>query len=137
MADEPVIDNKFEKDDDSFIEKDRKAPAREVRRQQSRQSRYPPRQQRDRSPSTDFRGPRRFQSRRKVCTFCVDKVKVIDWKDITTLRRFMNSNGSIRARRKTGTCAKHQRQLAVAIKRARHLALTPFTDEHVRLAGRG
>ncbi|MBN1992529.1 MAG: 30S ribosomal protein S18 [Anaerolineae bacterium] len=78
----------------------------------------------------------RFQPRRKVCTFCVDKVKVIDWKNIDTLRRFMNSNGSIRARRKTGTCAKHQRQLATAIKRARHLALAPFTDEHHRLYGK-
>jgi small subunit ribosomal protein S18 len=59
-------------------------------------------------------------------------VKVIDWKKIDTLRRYMNNNGSIRARRKTGTCAKHQRQLAVAIKRARHMALAPYTDEHAR-----
>ena len=77
-------------------------------------------------------GGGRFRPRRKVCSFCVDKVKSIDWKDVDGLRRYMNNNGSIRARRKTGTCAKHQRQLAAAIKRARHLALTPYTDEHAR-----
>ncbi len=77
-------------------------------------------------------GGGRFRSRRKVCSFCVDKVKSIDWKNVDSLRRYMNNNGSIRARRKTGTCAKHQRQLATAIKRVRHLALTPYTDEHAR-----
>ncbi len=79
----------------------------------------------------------RYQPRRKVCNFCVDKVKSIDWKDYDSLRRYINNNGSIRARRKTGTCAKHQRQLAVAIKRARHMALTPFTDAHARFMSKG
>jgi small subunit ribosomal protein S18 len=59
---------------------------------------------------------------------------VIDWKDVDGLRRFVDDSGSIRARRKTGTCAKHQRRLAIAIKRARHIALLPFTNEHIRLS---
>ena len=72
-------------------------------------------------------GRRRFHRRRKVCSFCVDKVQAIDYKDVDTIRRFLDDHGKIRARRKTGTCAKHQRRLALAIKRARHLALLPFT----------
>ena len=79
-------------------------------------------------------GGGQFRPRRKVCAFCTDKTKTIDWKDGGSLRRFVDDNGSIRARRKTGTCAKHQRRLAIAVKRARYLALLPFTGEHVRLA---
>jgi small subunit ribosomal protein S18 len=67
-----------------------------------------------------------------VCAFCLDKTKAIDYKDINTLRRFLTERGKIRSRRKTGTCAKHQRLLAGAVKRARHLALLPFTAEHIR-----
>ncbi|RPI51140.1 MAG: 30S ribosomal protein S18 [Chloroflexi bacterium] len=78
----------------------------------------------------DRRG--RFQRRRKVCAFCLEKAKTIDYKDISMLRRFVTERGKIRSRRKTGTCAKHQRRLAVAIKRARHLALLPFTAEQIR-----
>lgn len=70
---------------------------------------------------------RRFRPRRKVCSFCVDKVKAINYKDVDTLRRFLDDHGKIVPRRKTGTCAKHQRRLAVAVKQARHLALLPFT----------
>jgi small subunit ribosomal protein S18 len=77
-----------------------------------------------------YRG--RFAPRRKVCAFCLEKTKVIDYKDVGTLRRFLTDRGKIRSRRKTGTCAKHQRRLAVAVKRARHLALLPFTAEHIR-----
>jgi small subunit ribosomal protein S18 len=77
-------------------------------------------------------GRRRFSRRRKVCAFCLEKDRVIDYKDIGTLRRFVTDRGKIRSRRKTGTCAKHQRRLAIAIKRARHLALLPFTAEHIR-----
>jgi small subunit ribosomal protein S18 len=75
---------------------------------------------------------RRFTSRRKVCAFCLEKSKAIDYKDVSTLRRFLTERGKIKSRRKTGTCAKHQRRLAVAVKRARHLALLPFTAEHIR-----
>ena len=67
--------------------------------------------------------------RRKVCSFCVDKVEVIDYKDVAKLRRYMSERGKILPRRMTGTCAKHQRQLTEAIKRARHIALLPYTAE--------
>jgi small subunit ribosomal protein S18 len=79
-------------------------------------------------------GPRhrRFQRRRKVCAFCLEKTKTINYKDIGTLRRFLTDRGKIKSRRKTGTCAKHQRRLAIAVKRARYLALLPFTAEHIR-----
>ncbi len=82
-------------------------------------------------------GRRVYQPRRKVCAFCVEKSKVIDWKDTYTLNRFVNEGGHIRSRRKTGTCARHQRRLAIAVKRARHMALLPFTLEHVRIMGKG
>jgi len=62
--------------------------------------------------------------------FCVDKIDYIDYKQADMLRRFLTDRGKIKGRRKTGTCAKHQRRLAIAIKRARHIALLPFTDEH-------
>lgn len=63
------------------------------------------------------------KARKKVCGFCVDKVENIDYKDIARLRRYMSERGKILPRRVTGTCARHQRELTVAIKRARHLAL--------------
>ena len=73
------------------------------------------------------RGGRR--PRRKVCSFCVDKIEYIDYKDINRLRRFVNERGKILPRRTTGTCAMHQRQLTEAIKRARQIALLPFVTE--------
>jgi len=79
--------------------------------------------------------PTRYMRRRKVCAFCVDKVKTIDWKDVDTLKRYIMNNGAIRSRSKTGTCAKHQRQLANAIKRARFMALLPYTTAHARFSG--
>ena len=63
---------------------------------------------------------------------CVEKMTAIDFKDFSFLRRFLSDRGRIESRRKSGTCAKHQRALAQAIKRARHLALLPYTAEHVR-----
>lgn len=78
---------------------------------------------------------RRHFGRRKVCSFCVEKVRSIDYKDPAKLRRYLSDRGRIEARRKTGTCAKHQRWLAVALKRARHLALLPYTPEHIRISG--
>ena len=74
---------------------------------------------------------------RKVCQFCVDKVSYIDYKDTDTLWRYLTPQAKIQPRRKTGTCAKHQRMLARAIKRARHLALLPFPGDHIRLYGSG
>lgn len=75
---------------------------------------------------------KRWTPRRKVCGFCAEKVKVIDYKDVNRLRRYLSERGKIEPRRKTGTCAGHQRQLAVAIKRARHLALLPFVVSYTR-----
>ena len=69
------------------------------------------------------------KARRKVCAFCVDKVENIDYKDIARLRRYMSERAKILPRRVTGTCAAHQRALTVAIKRARHLALLPYTSD--------
>ena len=63
--------------------------------------------------------------RRKVCAFCADKIEMIDYKDTQRLRRYLSERGKIVPRRVTGTCARHQRQLTTAIKRARHLALLP------------
>ena len=69
------------------------------------------------------------KARKKVCGFCVDKVETIDYKDTARLRRYMSERGKILPRRVTGTCARHQRELTVAIKRARHLALLPYTAD--------
>ncbi len=68
----------------------------------------------------------RYYPRRKVCAFCMDGIAVVDYKDIGRLRRYISPRAKIEPRRTTGVCAKHQRQLARAIKRARHLALLPF-----------
>ncbi len=83
-------------------------------------------------------GPRkrgRYVPRRKVCLFCVEKVKLIDYKEPARLRRYVSDRGKIEPRRKTGTCSKHQRALTTALKRARHLALLPFTAQHIRETG--
>lgn len=82
---------------------------------------------RDRNEGGRERRPRGRRPRRKVCQFCVDKVEHIDYKDISRLRRALSERGKILPRRMTGTCAKHQRQLSGAIKRARVVALLPYT----------
>ena len=69
------------------------------------------------------------KGRKKVCSFCVDHMEYIDYKDVAKLRRFISERGKILPRRVTGTCAHHQRALTVAIKRARHLALLPYTSD--------
>jgi small subunit ribosomal protein S18 len=74
----------------------------------------------------------RFIPRRKVCAFCADHIDYIDYKDPSRLRRYVSERGKIEPRRKTGTCARHQRTLTQAIKRARHVALLPFTAAHMR-----
>ncbi len=80
-------------------------------------------------------GGRGRLQRRRVCAFCVDKIEHIDYKDINMLRRYVSDQGQIDSRRRTGTCARHQRRLTTAIKRARHLALLPYTAEHIRRFG--
>ena len=84
------------------------------------------RETRERSDRPMRDGGRR---RRKVCQFCVDKVEHIDYKDTAKLRKYMSDRGKILPRRMTGTCAMHQRQLTEAIKRARQIALLPYTAD--------
>jgi small subunit ribosomal protein S18 len=74
---------------------------------------------------------RRFY-RPRTCQFCTDPSISIDYKNTDLLRRFVHEDGKIRPRRQTGTCAKHQRALAQAVKRARHIALLPFTGDVYR-----
>ena len=81
----------------------------------------------DRPERDNRRGGRK--GRRKVCSFCVDKIGAIDYKDVAKLRRFISERGKILPRRGTGTGARHQRDLTGAIKRARHLARLPFSSD--------
>ena len=69
------------------------------------------------------------RTRKKVCAFCVDKVEEIDYKDVAKLRKYISERAKILPRRINGNCAKHQRQLTQAIKRARHIALLPYISE--------
>jgi small subunit ribosomal protein S18 len=91
----------------------------------------PERPERPQRPERPERGRGRFQ-RRRICAFCADKIEHIDYKDVNLLRRFLSDQAQIESRRRTGTCARHQRRLTTAIKRARHLALLPYTAEHIR-----
>jgi small subunit ribosomal protein S18 len=72
---------------------------------------------------------KRGRRKKRVCIFCADKSKHIDYKDTNKLRKFISERGKILPRRVTGNCAKHQRALTISIKRARHIALMPFTLE--------
>jgi small subunit ribosomal protein S18 len=103
-----------------------------------------PREGGDRGERGGDRGPRpggprrggsgggRYSPRRKVCAFCVDNIIHVDYKDLARLRRHVGERGKIEPRRKLGTCAKHQRSLTVAIKRARYIGLIPFTSSSSR-----
>lgn len=87
----------------------------------------------DRNQRRNFRGSRRsdkrkFFMKRKVCYFCKNKDAVIDYKDYNLMKRFISESGKITPRRFSGTCAKHQRKLATEIKKARQMALLPYTD---------
>ena len=73
--------------------------------------------------------PMRRPARRKVCNFCVEKSEYIDYKDVAKLRKYLTESGKILPRRMTGVCARHQRELAVAIKRARQMALIPYVAD--------
>ena len=74
-------------------------------------------------------GERPRRGRKKVCSFCVEKVENIDYKDINRLKRYVSERAKIVPRRMTGVCSKHQRRLTVAIKRARHLAMMPYVSD--------
>ena len=106
------------------------APAAAAALAPSAGERPPPRQ---RDMENQDRPRHRGRGRRRPCVMCVEKMTFVDYKDFNFLRRFVSDRGRIDTRRKTGTCAKHQRALAQAIKRARHLALLPYTAEHVRM----
>jgi small subunit ribosomal protein S18 len=80
---------------------------------------------RESRPRRDYRR----KPKRKVCSFCAERATFIDYKEINRLRRFVTERGKILPRRVSGNCARHQRILAVAIKRARELALLPYTGE--------
>ena len=75
---------------------------------------------------------RRFGRRRRLCQFCAEKTKALDYKQIDLLKRLVTEQGKIRPRRDTGTCARHQRMVARAVKRARHMALLPFAADRMR-----
>lgn len=83
----------------------------------------------DRPERTDRNGRPQRRGRKKVCSFCVDRVDHIDYKDVIKLRKYISERSKIIPRRVTGTCAEHQRELTIAIKRARHLALLPFVSD--------
>jgi small subunit ribosomal protein S18 len=78
---------------------------------------------------------RRYVPKPKVCYFCLNRIDDIDYKDVVTLRRFVSDRGKIEPRHRTGTCSRHQRLLSLAIKRARYLALLPYTPGHIRGSG--
>ncbi|MCH7616313.1 MAG: 30S ribosomal protein S18 [Chloroflexi bacterium] len=72
--------------------------------------------------------------RRRVCIMCADHMKYVDYKNVSFLRRFVSDRARIETRRRTSACAKHQRAISNAIKRARHLALLPYTPDHIRIS---
>ena len=74
-------------------------------------------------------GMRMRRAKRKICSFCVDKVTDIDYKEVGKLRKYVSEKGKILPRRISGCCAKHQRSLTISIKRARHIALLPYTTD--------
>ncbi len=73
--------------------------------------------------------PRQRRMKKKVCSFCSDKTLVIDYKEVDKVRKYVSEKGKILPRRVTGLCAKHQREITVAVKRARHIGLLPYTVE--------
>ena len=83
----------------------------------------------DKPERADAPKRRVIRRRKKVCVFCAENVEKIDYKDVARLRKFVSERSKILPRRVTGTCAKHQRELTDAIKRARHVALLPFISE--------
>jgi len=92
---------------------------------------------RDRGSRRGGKDTRPARGKKKVCIFCKDHIDWVDYKDVNLLRRFMSDRGKIRARRVTGNCAQHQRDVAIAIKTARELALLPYTQRTVTERGPG
>ena len=77
----------------------------------------------------EMQKPFRAKRKKKICTFCAEKSEFIDYKDVLKLRKYVSERSKILPRRITGTCAKHQRELTIAIKRARHIALLPYISD--------
>jgi small subunit ribosomal protein S18 len=77
-------------------------------------------------------GRRRFRRRPRNCQFCAEKITTLDYKQVDLVKRYVTEAGKIRSRRETGNCAKHQRMVAKAVKRARHMALVPFAADRMR-----
>src|SRR5437763_14591229 len=92
---------------------------------------------RDRGGRRGAKGTRPARGKKKVCIFCKDHIALVDYKDSNLLRRFMSDRGKIRARRVSGNCAQHQREVAAAIKTARELALLPYSQRTVAERGPG
>ena len=111
------------------------APVAEERSQAPREDRPRPRPAGAGPGAGDEERPRRRGRRRRVCIMCAEHMKWVDYKDVGFLRRYISDRARIETRRKSSSCAKHQRAVARAIKRARHLALIPYTPEHIRLTG--
>jgi small subunit ribosomal protein S18 len=86
-------------------------------------------QTKDRQQQRRRGGPSAGPIRKKNCWFCRNKIAEVDWKDVNQLRRYVSEKGKIRSRRITGACRRHQRQVAVAVKRAREMALLPYVAE--------
>ncbi len=108
------------------------APSRPAPRPYQERGPRPPRGEQGDREGGRGQGRRFGPPIRRVCAFCKDPNKKIDYKNGDMLRRYLTERGKIRPRRKIGTCARHQRQLSLAIKRARHLALLPYAPEHIR-----
>ncbi len=85
----------------------------------------------ERSQDRRSRGGRRYR-RPRVCQFCADKINTLNYKQVDLVKRYVTDAGKIRSRRETGNCAKHQRMVARAVKRARHLAFVPYTSDRLR-----
>ena len=77
----------------------------------------------------EMQKPFRAKRKKKICNFCAEKSEFIDYKDVLKLRKFVSERSKILPRRITGTCAKHQRELTIAIKRSRHIALMPYISD--------
>ena len=126
------LEDDYEEEEDSLedLETEELAPEEpSVSRRQAVGAPFRSRAANGKAGAAARRGIRRLK---KACPFCEEGSKVIDYKRTDVLQRFITERGNIRSRRKVGTCAKHQRQLAVAIKRARLMALLPFTADHIR-----
>jgi small subunit ribosomal protein S18 len=89
-------------------------------------------ERRERSEERHSGGGRRFRRRPRVCQFCADGVNSLNYKQVDVVKRYVNDAGKIRSRRDTGNCAKHQRMVARAVKRARHMAFVPYTSDRLR-----